>query len=171
MSNYGPEQLRKVAKRMKERQVPLATAQIQYSLLTYKAALPMNDACDDVGCRLISYSPLCLGLLTCKYTLDNLPKPGNPRRQLFKELLPGAQGLLNTVQAVALEYKKTPSQVAINWAICKDTVPIPGCRDVAQARENLGAVGWKLKPDAVAELDRQAAVVKKPMIQNIFQTR
>jgi pyridoxine 4-dehydrogenase len=166
VSNYGPNQLRKVAQRMQERQVPLATAQIQYSLMTYQAALPMKDTCDDVNCRLISYSPLCLGLLTGKYTVDNLPRPGNPRRQLFKELLPGSQDLIRTLQAMAREYKKTPSQVAINWASCKGTVPIPGCRTVAQARENLGAVGWQLKSDAVAELDRQAAAVKKPMIQN-----
>ena len=171
VSNYGPQQLRKVAARMQERRVPLATAQIQYSLLTYKAALPMRETCDEVNCRLISYSPLCLGLLTCKYNLDNLPRPGNPRRQLFRELLPGAQDLLNTVQAIATEYNKTPSQVAINWAVSKGTVPIPGCRTVQQARENLGAVGWKLKSDAVAELDRQADAVKKPMIQNVFQTK
>ena len=171
VSNYGPQQLRKVAARMQERQVPLATAQIQYSLLTYNAALPMREACDEVNCRLISYSPLCLGLLTCKYNLDNLPRSGNPRRQLFRELLPGAQDLLKTVQAVATEYKKTPTQVAINWAVAKGTVPIPGCRTVEQARENVGAVGWQLKSDAVAELDRQAAAVKKPMIANVFQTK
>lgn len=171
VSNYGPQQLRKVAARLEERQVPLATAQIQYSLMTYEAALPMQDACDEVGCRLTSYSPLCLGLLTCKYDLDNLPRPGNPRRQLFRELLPGAQGLLQTLQAVAAEYKKSPTQVAINWAVSKGTVPIPGCRTVEQARENLGAVGWQLKTDAVQELDRQALAVKKPMIQNVFQTK
>jgi pyridoxine 4-dehydrogenase len=156
---------------MKERQVPLATAQVQYSLLTYKAGLPMKDACDEVDCRLISYSPLCLGLLSGKYSLDRLPRPGNPRRQLFKELLPGAQPLLDTVKAIADEYNKTPSQVAINWALCKGTVPIPGCRNVAQARENLGATGWKLKGDAITELEVQAAAVKKPMIQNIFSTK
>lgn len=89
VSNYGPIQLQKVAGYMKEKNVPLSIAQIQYSLMTYKDAKEMNAACDDINCRLISYSPLCLGLLTGKYNLDNLPRQGNPRRQLFKELLPG----------------------------------------------------------------------------------
>jgi pyridoxine 4-dehydrogenase len=171
VSNYGPVQLQKVASRMQERQVPLAIAQIQYSLLTYQAARDMNSACEDIDCRLISYSPLCLGLLTGKYTLDNLPRPGNPRRQLFKELLPGAQPLLATMNAVATEYGKSQTQVAINWAICKGTVPIPGARTIAQARENLGATGWSLRPDAVEELDKAALKVSKPMIQNVFQTK
>jgi pyridoxine 4-dehydrogenase len=66
VSNYGPVQLQKISAFLQERQVPLATAQIQYSLLTYKVAKDMNSACDETGCRLIAYSPLCLGLLTGK---------------------------------------------------------------------------------------------------------
>jgi pyridoxine 4-dehydrogenase len=172
VSNYGPLQLQKFAARMRERNVPLAAAQIQYSLMTYGVAKEMNAACEEAGCRLISYSPLCLGLLTGKYTLDNLPRFGNPRRQLFRELLPGAQYLLKTLEAVGDEYGKTQSQVAINWALCKDTVPIPGFRTLQQAEGIIGAaVGWRLKSDAVEELDRVALAVKKPMIQNVFQTK
>lgn len=171
VSNYGPIQLTKVAQRFEDRKVPLAIAQIQYSLMTYKdGAQDMNDACDEVGCRLISYSPLCLGLLTGKYTVDNLPRSG-PRRQLFRELLPGSQDLLRTLNAVADEYGKSQTQVAINWAVAKGTVPIPGARNLHQARENLGAVGWNLKADAVRQLDVTASKVSKPMIQNIFQTK
>ncbi len=139
--------------------------------MTYRDAKDMNSACGDIDCRLISYSPLCLGLLTGKYTLDNLPRQGNPRRQLFQELLPGAQDLLNTLNVVAAEYGKSQTQVAINWAICKVTVPIPGARNIEQARENLGATGWSLRADAVEELDVASSKVSKPMIQNVFQTK
>jgi pyridoxine 4-dehydrogenase len=197
VSNYGPNQLAKVSNFMKTQRdepIPLVVAQIQYSLMTFQEAQYMNQACQDVNCALISYSPLCLGLLTGKYNLDNLPRPGNPRRQLFRELLPGAQELLATLDAIAREQNRARgggtaarratarddnddgsniscSQVAINWAMCKNTVPIPGCRTVQQARQNLRAVGWRLQPDQVAELDRVALRVAKPMIQNIFQTR
>lgn len=171
VSNYGPNQLTKISDYLKDREVPLATAQIQYSLMTYQTAQYMNEACDNSGCRLISYSPLCLGLLTGKYNLDNLPRPGNPRRQLFRELLPGAQPLLNTLEVIAKDYSKTPAQIAINWALCKDTVPIPGCRTVQQAKGNLEAASFRLRADAVRELDQAALNVKKPMIQNIFQTK
>lgn len=170
VSNFGPRTLTRFAERMEIRNVPFATAQVQYSLMTYEFSKDAVDACDAVDCRLISYSPLCLGLLTGKYDADNLPRPGNPRRNLFKELLPSATPLLGTLGAVAAEYGKSNSQVAINWAMRKGTVPIPGARTVQQAEENLGAVGWELSPDAVEELDRAARMVEKPMIQNIFQT-
>ena len=173
VSNFGPQQLLKVASRLQERNVPLGVAQVQYSLMTYGVGQYMNQACDTAGCRLISYSPLCLGLLTGKYNLDNLPRPGNPRRQLFRELLPGAQDLIQTLDVVGKEYNKTPSQIAINWAICKGTVPIPGCRTMVQATSHVEAAStrFRLKPDVMAELDRVALAVKKPMIQNIFQTK
>jgi len=172
VSNYGPLQLAKISEYLKvEREVPLATAQIQYSLMTYKDCKDMNDSCDDINCRLISYSPLCLGLLTGKYNLDNLPRNGNPRRQLFRELLPGAQPLLNTLEAISKDVNKSQSQVAINWALCKGTVPIPGARNLQQAKDNLGAIGWELDGSMVEELDRAALGLKKPMIQNIFQTK
>mmetsp|Transcript_29343 Transcript_29343/g.61752 ORF Transcript_29343/g.61752 Transcript_29343/m.61752 type:complete len:382 (-) Transcript_29343:1072-2217(-) len=170
VSNYGPLQLQKFSKRMEERQVPIAIAQVQYSLMTARNN-EILEACDDVGCRLISYSPLCLGLLTGKYDMDNLPRPGNPRRQLFRELLPGAKPVLGTLKAVAKEVNKTPSQVAINWAICKGTVPIPGARNLKQAQENLGSMGWRLSKGAVEELDIASAGIQKKMIENIFQTR
>lgn len=161
VSNFGPVQLRKFSDRMKERDVPIAVAQVQYSLMTARNNEIM-DACDDAGCRLISYSPLCLGLLTGKYNLDNLPREGNPRRQLFRELLPGAQPLLGTLNAVATEVGKSQSQVAINWAICKGTVPIPGARNVLQAKENLGAVGWSLSDAAGKYLEIPVCTLTSP---------
>jgi pyridoxine 4-dehydrogenase len=177
VSNYGPRQLQKITNFVQNEcghspSVPLAIAQIQYSLMTYGQGLTqeMGTVCDDIDCRLVAYSPLCLGLLTGKYTLDRLPK-AKARQQLFRELLPGAQNLLNTLEVVAREYGKSQSQVAINWCIYKGTVPIPGARNAAQAKENLGATGWLLKPDAVEVLDLAATKVSKPMIQNIFQTK
>ena len=47
----------------------------------------------------------------------------------------------------------------------------PGARNLAQAEENLGAVGWSLSNAAVQELDVASAGVSKKMIENISQTR
>ena len=39
---------------------------------------------------------------------------------------------------------KSNAQVALNWAIRKGTLVIPGAKNAAQAMENAGALGWKL---------------------------
>ncbi len=63
------------------------------------------------------------------------------------------------------------SQVAINWCICKGTIPIPGAKTVQQAQENIGALGWQLDSNEIAKLDQATASVDKKMVQNIFQTK
>jgi len=169
ISNYGPKQLLKIHRYLEKRGVPLASMQIQYSLLSSGGMQQEAKAvCDDLGITLIAYSPLALGLLSGRYSLEELPQ--GPRGALFKGLLPEAQPLLEVMQAVAKGRGKTMSQVAINWCICKGTVPIPGARTMEQARGALGALGWRLNSGEVAELDSAASRIKRGMVQNIFQT-
>ena len=47
----------------------------------------------------------------------------------------------------------TTPQVALNWLLCKGTIPIPGARNAKQAVENAGAMGWRLTSEEVARLD------------------
>ncbi|MFS0516685.1 aldo/keto reductase [Nostoc sp. UIC 10607] len=181
LSNFGPQRLKQVQKKFAERGVPITTLQVQYSLLsTYPVTqLKLKDLCDELGIKLIAYSPLALGLLTGKYS-EQGPLPKGIRGLLFRQILPGmrrsgaasaGRSLLATLQEVAQSRNKTMSQVAINWCICKGTIPIPGAKSVEQARENIGALGWQLNASEIAELDKAAANVDKKMVQNIFQTK
>jgi pyridoxine 4-dehydrogenase len=172
LSNYGPKRLKRVHKRFRDRGVPITTLQVQYSLLsTYPVTeLGIKDVCDELGIQLIAYSPLTLGMLTGKYT-ENGPFPGGLRGLLFRQILPGARPVLDCLREVAKSRNKTMSQVAINWCISKGTIPIPGAKNVKQAEQNIGAIGWQLDAGEVAELDRAAARVDKTMVQNIFQTK
>ncbi|MEO1590364.1 MAG: aldo/keto reductase [Cyanobacteria bacterium J06632_22] len=172
LSNYGPKRLRWAHKRLSSRGVPIVTLQVQYSLLsTYPlTTLGLKDVCDELGIRLIAYSPLGLGALTGKYK----PKGNQPkgiRGLLFRQMLPGIQTLLDCMTEIAQGRDKTLAQIALNWCICKGTIPIPGAKTAAQAQQNIGALGWQLTPAEVGELDRAAAGTSKKMVQNIFQTR
>eukprot|EP00271_Cylindrocystis_brebissonii_P006973 TRINITY_DN1999_c0_g1_i1.p1 TRINITY_DN1999_c0_g1~~TRINITY_DN1999_c0_g1_i1.p1 ORF type:complete len:400 (-),score=60.30 TRINITY_DN1999_c0_g1_i1:510-1709(-) len=169
VSNYGPRQLEKIHTYLAQRGVSLASAQVQFSLLsTGPEQAELKSLCDSLNIRMIAYSPLGLGMLTGKYSPTALPS--GPRGLLFKQILPGMTPLLTAMQRISVKRKKTMSQVAINWCICKGTVPIPGAKDIAQAKENLGALGWRLSGAEVAELDEMASQVPRPMIQNVFQT-
>ena len=171
LSNYGTKRLKWVARRFRDRGVPISTLQVQYSLLsTYPIAdLGIKEVCDELGIQLIAYSPLGLGLLTGKYSPDNLPQ--GLRGVLFRQLIPGIQPLLEVLREIAASREKTPSQIAINWCICKGTIPIPGAKTVMQAKENIGALGWQLDAEEIEALDRTAARLDKVMVQNIFQTK
>jgi pyridoxine 4-dehydrogenase len=171
LSNYGPQRLKWVHQKFRDRGVPIATLQVQYSLLsTYPVTeLGLKEVCDELGIRLIAYSPLGLGLLTGKYSPSG-PFPKGIRGLLFKQLLPGIQPLLAELTEIATAHQKTVSQVALNWCLCKGTIPIPGAKSLTQATENIGALGWQLDAGAVASLDQTANKLDKKMVQNIFQT-
>ncbi len=172
LSNFGPKRLKLAHQQFADRGIPIATLQVQYSLLsTYPVTeLGIKEVCDELGIALIAYSPLVLGILTGKYS-ETGPFPKGIRGLLFRQLLPNARSLLSCVQAVAQSRDRSMAQVALNWCICKGTIPIPGAKSVAQAEENMGALGWTLDAGEIAELDRAAARVEKKMVQNIFQSR
>jgi len=172
LSNYGPKRLQWVVERLRDRNIPITTLQVQYSLLsTYPVTqLGLKQLCDELGIQIIAYSPLALGLLTGKYALNG-KLPGGIRGVLFKQLLPKIQPLLDCLGAIAQTRNKTMSQVALNWCIAKGTIPIPGAKSVSQALENVGALGWDLDTGEVEELDRTSQKLDKQMVQNIFQTR
>ena len=177
VSNYGPKQLGKIHKYLDARDVPLASCQIQYSLLSRgKLQLDCKAACDDLGVTMIAYSPLGLGMLTGSYSPNdrsNYPRLPNPRSILFNKVMPGAGPLLDTLREVAEVRNKTMSQVAINYCITTGTVPIAGARNLGQAEGNLGAIGWRLRDGEVRALEAASdKVLRKTggMQQNIFQT-
>lgn len=172
LSNYGPKRLKEVYKRFSERNIPIISLQVQYGLLsTYPITeLGLKEVCDELGIKIIAYSPLALGLLTGKYS-EKGPFPKGIRGFLFRQLLPGITPVLECLKEIGRNRDKTLAQVALNWCICKGTIPIPGAKTVEQARENLGALGWRLEEGEIAELDKAAARVNKKMVQNIFQTR
>lgn len=172
LSNFGPKRLRQVHQRFADRGIPITTLQVQYSLLsTYPVAeLDLKAVCDQMGIRLIAYSPLALGLLTGKYTPAG-PYPSGLRGWLFRQILPGIRPLLDTLTAIAEARSRTLAQVALNWCIQKGAIPIPGAKSPAQAEQNLGALGWQLTPAEMTELDLAANRTEKTMVQNIFQTR
>jgi pyridoxine 4-dehydrogenase len=172
LSNYGTKRLKQVHRKLSDRHVPIATLQVQYSLLsTYPVTeLGIKETCDELGIKLIAYSPLCLGILTGKYN-EPSNHPKGLRRFLFKKLVPAAKPLLDCLEAIAQSRQKTMGQIALNWCIAKGAIPIPGAKNLDQAAENIAAQNWLLDGGEVAELDRAAARIEQPMVQNIFQSK
>ena len=158
VSNYSADQMRRAHAVLAKRGVPLASNQVEYSLL--HRAPEQNgllQACQELGVTLIAYSPLAKGVLTGKYSAAN-PLPGFRGRRYRGEFLANVQPLIGRLREIGeVHGGKAPSQVALNWLICKGAVPIPGAKNARQAEANAGALGWRLTPDEVAVLDDASA--------------
>lgn len=74
VSNFKAERVRTASRILQDKGVPLASNQVQYSLL-YRTPEQngVMEAVREAGATIVAYSPLNQGLLTGKYTLDNLP--------------------------------------------------------------------------------------------------
>lgn len=153
VSNYNVEQTRRAHAALAKRGVPLASNQVEYSLLHREPERTgLLTLCRELGVTLIAYSPLAKGLLTGKYTPEN--PPTGTRGRLFRgDYLARIQPLNGLLREMGDRHGVMPGQVALNWLICKGAVPIPGAKNARQAQQNAAALGWRLTADEVAALD------------------
>ena len=156
VSNYSAAQMRTAHAALARRGVPLATNQVEYSLL--QRAPESNgvlDACRELGVTLIAYSPLAMGLLTGKYRPGMAPSGLRRFAQRFSaHNLAAIQPALALARTIGAAHGgKTTGQVALNWLIQQGTLPIPGAKNARQAQENAGALDWTLDPSEVEQLD------------------
>ncbi|KAL9394755.1 hypothetical protein Peur_014040 [Populus x canadensis] len=163
VSNYSASRLRDAYEKLKKRGIPLASNQVNYSLI-YRAPEEngVKAACDELGVTLIAYSPIAQGVLTGKYTPEN--PPSGPRGQIYTpEFLTKLQPLLNRIKEMGENYSKTNTQVVLNWLVAQENViPIPGAKNAQQAEEFAGALGWRLTSEEIDEL-RSLAMEIKPV--------
>lgn len=156
VSNYSADQMRQAHAALAQRGIPLASNQVEYSLLHRRPERNgVLDACRELGVTLIAYQPLASGALTGRYS------PSNRRRGLrrfFKPFRGRGLAALEPITALLREigerYGNTPAQVALRWLIENDIVlPIPGAKNRKQATENAAALTFHLAQDEIEALD------------------
>ncbi len=157
VSNYSASQMQRAHRTLAKHGIPLASNQVQYNLLEREAERSgLLQLCKELGVTLIAYSPLAQGLLTGKYTPQNRP-PGIRGRRASPKRLAELVEFNKLLAKMGEKYGgKTPTQMALNWTICKGTLPIPGVKNRAQTEGNLGALGWRLSDEDVARLDEES---------------
>jgi aryl-alcohol dehydrogenase-like predicted oxidoreductase len=158
VSNYGADQMRRAHDRLASQGVSLASNQVEYSLL--QRAPETNgvlEASRDLGVTLIAYSPIAKGLLTGKYGPGGDRPAGLVRRMgktFGEQNLKKIEPVVNILREIGEAHNKQPAQVALNWLITqRNAFPIPGAKNEHQARENAGALGWKMAGEEAEKLE------------------
>lgn len=162
--NYGPEMISRVHAFLASRGIPLASNQINRSLMYRKDSAATIAKCAELGVPVIAYFPLANGLLSGRYDADNLPN--FPKSLTMKKYVVGGEEgypeggytpLLSAMRRIATARGKSVPQVAINWCVSSTgAIPIPGARNAAMASANMGAMGWRLDESELAELEAAA---------------
>jgi aryl-alcohol dehydrogenase-like predicted oxidoreductase len=156
VSNYSAEQMRTAHAALAKRGIPLASNQVEYSLLHRQPEVNgVLDACRELGVTLIAYQPLASGALTGKYAAGTTPSGLRRFLPLFRRKgMATVAPVVQLLREIGQRYGKTPAQVALRWLIENEHVlPIPGAKNGKQAADNAGALAFCLTPDEIAALD------------------
>jgi aryl-alcohol dehydrogenase-like predicted oxidoreductase len=157
VSNYSADQMRQAHVALAKRGVPLASNQVEYSLLHRRPEVDgVLDACRELGITLIAYSPLASGALTGKYSATQ--KATGLRRinpSFNKKAMDAVQPVVALLRQMGERYSSSPSQVALRWLIENPIVlPIPGAKNGRQAADNAGALSFSLTPEECEQLNQ-----------------
>jgi aryl-alcohol dehydrogenase-like predicted oxidoreductase len=137
----------------------IVSIQVRYNLIERYAEIDHIPYAEKNNLMLLAWSPLAKGVLSGKYSLEDVTKFNDLRineplfnPENYKEVLK----LIEVLKEIGKKYEKTPSQVALNWLINYSdvVVPIPGAKNEKQVMENANAAGWKMEYKDWYELDR-----------------
>jgi aryl-alcohol dehydrogenase-like predicted oxidoreductase len=161
ISNFGQTQMLAAYSALARHNISLASNQVHYSLLNRTVEKNgLLARCQELGVRLIAYSPIEKGLLTGKYSVAS-PPPGS-RTRMYATLLPKIGPLVKLMTEIGQDHGgKSNAQVALNWVICKGALAIPGAKNAQQAQENAGGLGWKLSDEEVSRLDQASDAISE----------
>ncbi len=149
---------------------PFTHGQMYYSLVGRDVERDVIPMMHRYGLGMTVWSPLTGGLLSGKYTRENLAGPDN--RLGGFDVLPGdkdqAFALIDRVRVIADKHQASVAQIALAWLLAQPAVSsiLLGASKIHQLEDNLGAADVSLSADELAELS--AALPPAPVYPNWF---
>ncbi|MDO0932605.1 aldo/keto reductase [Streptomyces sp. DG2A-72] len=147
---------------------PLVALQIEYNLIERTGERDLIPMAREMGLGVIPYSPLAGGVLTGKYSRDDLTGTNaasdDGTRKSFNlalgTLTERNLALADVVKEVATDLGRTPAQVGLAWTLRNPdvTAPIIGARTPAQLEDNLGALEIDFTTAQLTRLDEAGTI-------------
>ncbi len=149
---------------------PVISNQVQYNLLRRGAEKLLSWAQAN-GRVVIAYSPLAQGMLTGKYSAENVPGGCRKMNTAFtKAGIDAAQPLLKALAEVAKAHDATSAQIALAWLIHHpNVIAIPGAKNVAQLEQNVAAGEIELSEEEFARLTEASDGAAKGGVKTVPQ--
>ena len=135
--------------------------QCTYHLLDRTVEREVLPAAQTFGIGVLSWGPLCGGLLTGKYRRDDQSAEGRwqgGKDNFDRPVTAAAWDVIDALVAHAADRNCTPSQLALAWNAAQPgvTSPIIGPRTLEQLKDNLAAADIAIGDDDLARLDAVA---------------
>jgi len=137
------------------------TEQCTFHLLDRTAEREVLPAAQSFGIGVLTWGPLCGGLLTGKYRRDDQSAEGRwhgGKDNFGRPVTPAAFDVIERLVGLAEEKACTPAQLALAWNAAQPgvTTPIIGPRTLEQLIDNLGALAVAITAEDTAAIDAVA---------------
>ena len=134
---------------------PLIALQVEYSLIERTPEGDLIPMAQQMGMGVTPWSPLAMGLLTGKYTRENIDKVDSRRDWVKDKLDERAFGIIDRLIEVAKDAGCTPAQAALAWCRQREGVDsvIIGARTIEQLESNLASIEVTLTDEQIEKLD------------------
>lgn len=156
ISNYNPEQTRRMVRLLAGRGIHCLIHQLRYSMFARENE-PVLDVLTEEGVGSIAFSPLAQGLLTDRY-LHGIPADSRAaghsvfltREGVTEDKVRKAAAL----NELAQERGQSLAQMALAWVLRRTTSVIIGASRLSQIEENARVLGnMDFTPDELARID------------------
>jgi aryl-alcohol dehydrogenase-like predicted oxidoreductase len=157
VSNHNLAQIQRANAILAEAGFRISAVQNHYSLL-YRSSEDAGilDYCLENDITFFAYMVLEQGALSGKYNSNNPLPAGSGRAQTYNKVLAQLEELTNAMKVIANRYDASVAQIAIAWAIAKNTLPIIGVTKVAHVVDAVKATQITLTPQEMTQLETLA---------------
>jgi aryl-alcohol dehydrogenase-like predicted oxidoreductase len=151
---------------------PIASDQIKYNLLERSVEADPLPFCRENNIGVIAYSPMSMGLLTGKVTMDRT-FPATDIRSSLKWFQPANRRrvleALARIQPIADAHKASFAQLSVAWVLAQPgiTTALVGARNANQVVENAKAAVIQLNPGEVSEMRSVFEGLGEPVLQPV----
>ena len=132
-----------------------------YNLLNRSLEVDVMNVCANEGLGIVVYSPLAQGLLSGKYTRENIPSDSRASSELMKGYFPLKRmndeffDKMDALKKLSSDWNISMSHLALNWILfhLPITCAITGASRVSQVEENIDSINFKLTIEQIEQID------------------
>ncbi|NPD88290.1 MAG: hypothetical protein HGN29_06185 [Asgard group archaeon] len=144
----------------------IITNQLNYSLINRSIEQEILPFSRKQGIHITAWGPLESGFLTTNYNEQSEFKKNDFRNRIalfqVKENFAKTRPLFKLMRVLAEKYHVKPAQIALNWILKKDIIPIPGAKNIEQVEGNISATAFQLEDE---ECDRLSELTQNMWLE------
>jgi aryl-alcohol dehydrogenase-like predicted oxidoreductase len=173
VSNHNLEEIKLANSILAKEGFKISAVQNHYSLL-YRSSEKAGilDYCKENDITFFAYMVLEQGALSGKYDTKHPLPEGSARADTYNKVLSQLENLTNVMKEIGKSRNASVAQVAIAWAIAKNTLPIIGVTKASQVADAVHASKITLTVQEIGKIEALAAKTgvdtrgswEKPMI-------